>query len=181
MPTPQVSDSKSTMRVNETISLYCDLGSEGANRKVTFYVDPGSASLKTYAASANSSGRAEKVLTADNSWISKTFFACQDYNTAEVSGYDASVNVTQNRGPDVSISLKEYKIAHGWHVPVTVSSDDPDGDDIRCQYKINAGGLINTINQGTFTIAPPNYTFIIGSNTITVECSDTYGAKGSDA
>jgi pimeloyl-ACP methyl ester carboxylesterase len=181
VPTPQVSDSKTTMRVNETISLYCDLGSEGANRKVTFYVDPGSASLKTYAVDANSSGRAEKVLTADNSWIEKTYFACQDYNTGEVSGYDASVNVTQNRGPNVSISLKKSKIAHGWHVPVTVSSDDPDGDDISCKYKINAGDLINTINQGTFTIAPPNYTFIIGSNTITVECTDIYGEKGSDA
>ncbi|ETR65035.1 MAG: hypothetical protein OMM_14917, partial [Candidatus Magnetoglobus multicellularis str. Araruama] len=160
--------------------LYCDLGSEGANRKVTFYVDPGSASLKTYAVSANSSGRAEKVLTADNSWVSKTYFACQDYNSGEVSGYDASVSVSKNNGPDVSISIETDKIAHGWHVPVTVSSDDPEGDNFSCKYRINSGSWINTVKEGTFTIQPPNYSFIIGSNTITVECTDSYDAKGSD-
>ncbi|KPA16174.1 acetyltransferase, partial [Candidatus Magnetomorum sp. HK-1] len=38
-----------------------------------------------------------------------------------------------------------------------------------------------TIKDGTFTIKPPDYSFIIGSNTITVECTDSYGAKGSDS
>ncbi|KPA10330.1 conserved hypothetical protein, secreted, partial [Candidatus Magnetomorum sp. HK-1] len=159
VPTPQVSDSKSAMRVKETISLYCDLGSDGANRKVTFYVDPGSASLFTVAEYANSNGRATKEFIADNTWISRTSFACQDYNSCEVSGYNASVNVSKNNKPDVSISF-EGKIAHGWHVPVAVSSSVPESDNFSCKYKINSGNWINTIKDGTFTIKPPDYSFI---------------------
>lgn len=93
IPTPQISDNKSSMNVGDTIELYCDLGSEGSYRNVTFFVDLGSGSLKTYGRSTNSSGLATKQLTAENDWVGETYFACRDDGTSTVSGYDASVTV----------------------------------------------------------------------------------------
>jgi len=147
VPTPQISASKTDMKVNETITLKCHLGSEGADRRITFFVDPGRGKLRTYSATTDRYGVASFSLTAEEDWLSKTFFACRDDDSGETSKYDANVSVSENCPPEVSISLKEDEIAHGWHVDVDISSDDRDSD-YSCKYKINSGNWINTIKNG---------------------------------